>query len=134
MVEPETFMFLADVATKNRKAWMDTHREERDDALRNVAGIVTKLHGYARSFDPKVAEARIKPKQGYSKFFKNSMIVSGPAHTAPTQMCFSTQVTRPGASDIHFMSSLGPATRGLGFCSPRRVRMPDCVHVLSAIP
>lgn len=39
MVEPETFIFLADLTANNRKAWMDAHREERDDALRNFTGI-----------------------------------------------------------------------------------------------
>ncbi|WP_245541174.1 DUF2461 family protein [Yoonia vestfoldensis] len=36
MVEPETFTFLADLAINNRKVWMDEHRAERDDALRNL--------------------------------------------------------------------------------------------------
>jgi uncharacterized protein (TIGR02453 family) len=72
MVEPETFMFLANLATNNRKAWMDTHREERDDALRNFTGIAMTLHDYSDRFDPYVAEAKIKPKQSYSKFFQDA--------------------------------------------------------------
>jgi uncharacterized protein (TIGR02453 family) len=70
MVEPETFTFLADLATNNRKAWMDEHREERDDAMRNFTGIAMTLHDYADRFDPFVAEAGIKPKQSYTKFFQ----------------------------------------------------------------
>lgn len=70
MVEPETFTFLADLAMNNRKAWMDEHRAERDDALRNFAGIAMTLHDYAHRFDPFVADARIKAKQSYSRFFQ----------------------------------------------------------------
>ncbi|WP_085801722.1 DUF2461 family protein [Roseovarius aestuarii] len=70
MVEPETFAFLADLALNNRKAWMDAHRVERDDAMRNFAGIAMTLHDYADRFDPFVADARIKPKQSYTKFFQ----------------------------------------------------------------
>ena len=70
MVEPETFLFLADLAMNNRKAWMDEHRAERDDALRNLTGIAITLHDYADRFDPFVAQARIKPKQSYTKFFQ----------------------------------------------------------------
>lgn len=70
MVEPETFTFLADLAMNNRKAWMDEHRAERDDALRNFTGIAITLHDYAHRFDPFVADAKIKPKQSYSKFFQ----------------------------------------------------------------
>lgn len=72
MVEPETFTFLTDLALNNRKAWMDTHREERDDALRNFTGIAMTLHDYADRFDPFVADAGIKPKQSYTKFFQES--------------------------------------------------------------
>jgi hypothetical protein len=39
MVEPETFIFLADLKLNNRKAWVDEHREERDDAMRNFIGM-----------------------------------------------------------------------------------------------
>ena len=70
MVEPETFTFLADLAKNNRKAWMDEHRAERDDALRNFNGIAMTLHDYAHRFDPFVADTRIKPKQSYTKFFQ----------------------------------------------------------------
>lgn len=70
MVEPETFTFLADLAMNNRKAWMDEHRGERDDALRNFTGIAMTLHDYADRFDPFVAEAGIKPKQSYTRFFQ----------------------------------------------------------------
>lgn len=62
MVEPETFTFLADLAMNNRKAWMDEHRAERDDALRNFTGIAITLHNFADRFDPFVAQAQIKPK------------------------------------------------------------------------
>jgi uncharacterized protein (TIGR02453 family) len=72
MVEPETFTFLSDLAMNNRKAWMDAHCEERDDALRNFTGIAMTLHDYAERFDPFVADAGIKPKQSYSKFFQES--------------------------------------------------------------
>jgi uncharacterized protein (TIGR02453 family) len=78
MVEPETFTFLADLATNNRKVWLDAHREERDDALRNFTGIATTLHDYADRFDHNVAEARIKPKQSYSKFFQEARDRVGP--------------------------------------------------------
>jgi hypothetical protein len=70
MVEPETFTFLADLAINNRKVWMDEHRAERDDALRNFTGIAMTLHDYADRFDPFVAQAKIKPKQSYTKFFQ----------------------------------------------------------------
>jgi uncharacterized protein (TIGR02453 family) len=70
MVEPETIAFLADLARNNRKAWMDEHRDERDDALRNFAGIAMTLHDYADRFDSFVAEAGIKPKQSFTKFFQ----------------------------------------------------------------
>lgn len=70
MVEPETFTFLADLAMNNRKAWMDEHRDARDDAMRNFTGIAMTLHDYADRFDPFVAEAGIKPKQSYTKFFQ----------------------------------------------------------------
>ncbi len=70
MVEPETFTFLADLAMNNRKAWMDEHRNQRDDAQRNFTGIAMTLHDYADRFDPFVADARIKPKQSYTKFFQ----------------------------------------------------------------
>lgn len=78
MVEPETFSFLADLAANNRKVWMDAHREERDDALRNFTGIAMTLHDYADRFDHRVAEARIKPKQSYSKFFQEARDRVGP--------------------------------------------------------
>ena len=78
MVEPETFTFLADLALNNRKAWMDAHREERNDAMRNFTGIATTLHDYAGRFDHNVAEARIKPKQSYSKFFQDPRDRVGP--------------------------------------------------------
>jgi uncharacterized protein (TIGR02453 family) len=71
MVEPETFTFLADLASNNRKVWMDAHREARDDALRNFTGIATTLHDYADRFDHAVAQARSKPKQSYSKFYQD---------------------------------------------------------------
>ncbi|MGB7317677.1 MAG: DUF2461 family protein [Planktotalea sp.] len=72
MVEAETFEFLADLAANNRKAWMDAHRPERDDALRNFMGIAITLHDYADRFDPYLADAKFKPKQSYSKFFQES--------------------------------------------------------------
>ena len=78
MVDPETLTFLADLATNNRKAWMDAHRVERDDAMRNFTGIATTLHDYADRFDPLVAEARIKPKKSYSKFFQEARDRVGP--------------------------------------------------------
>jgi uncharacterized protein (TIGR02453 family) len=70
MVEPETFKFLADLSKNNKKIWLDAHREERDDAMRNFTGIAMTLHDYADRFDPFVAEAGIKPKQSYTKFFQ----------------------------------------------------------------
>ena len=70
MVEPETLTFLADLAANNTKAWMDTHREARDDTLRNFTGIATTLHDYADRFDHNVGAARSKPKQSYTKFFQ----------------------------------------------------------------
>ncbi|MDS9949112.1 MAG: DUF2461 family protein, partial [Planktomarina sp.] len=70
MVEPETFTFLADLAINNRKVWMDQHRSERDEAMRNFTGIATTLHDYAHRFDYLVADARSKPKQSFTKFFQ----------------------------------------------------------------
>lgn len=70
MIEPETFAFLTELAQNNHKVWMDAHREERDDAMRNFTGVAMGLHDYADRFDPAVAEARIKPKQSYTKFFQ----------------------------------------------------------------
>jgi uncharacterized protein (TIGR02453 family) len=70
MVEPETFEFLVDLKMNNRKAWIDEHREERDDALRNFAGIAMTLHDYADRFDPFVANSGIKPKQSFTKLFQ----------------------------------------------------------------
>ena len=78
MVDPETFTFLTDLAKNNRKVWMDAHREERDDALRNFTGIATTLHDYANRFDHNVAETRFKPKQSYSKFFQEARERVGP--------------------------------------------------------
>jgi uncharacterized protein (TIGR02453 family) len=68
VVEPDTFTFLADLAGNNRKAWMDTHRDRRDDAQRNFTGIAMTLHDYADRFDPFVAQAGIKPRQSYTRF------------------------------------------------------------------
>ena len=70
MVEPETFTFLADLEQNNRKVWMDGHRPERDDAMRNFTGIATTLHDYAHLFDYLVADARSKPKQSFTRFFQ----------------------------------------------------------------
>ncbi|MEY8098516.1 DUF2461 domain-containing protein [Falsihalocynthiibacter sp. S25ZX9] len=70
MVEPETFTFLTDLGQNNRKVWLDAHRDARDDALRNFAGIAMTLHDYAHRFDPFVAEAICKPKQSYTKLFQ----------------------------------------------------------------
>lgn len=78
MVEPETFAFLADLATNNRKAWIDAHREERDDALRNFTGIAITLHDYANRFDPSLADAKFNPRQSYSKFFQEARDRVGP--------------------------------------------------------
>lgn len=78
MVEPETFMFLADLAKNNRKAWMDAHREERDDALRNFTGIAVTLHDYAHRFDFSVSDAKFNPRQSYSKFYQESRDRVGP--------------------------------------------------------
>ncbi len=55
----------------NRKAWMVQHREERGNALRNFAGIAMTLHDYADRFDPFVADAGIKPKRSFTKFFQD---------------------------------------------------------------
>lgn len=78
MVESETFLFLAELAMNNRKAWMDAHREERNDAQRNFAGIAITLQDYADRFDTYVAEAKINPKQRYSKFFQDARDRVGP--------------------------------------------------------
>lgn len=78
MIEPETFEFLTNLAANNRKVWLDAHREERDDALRNFTGIAMTLHDYADRFDPFVAEAAIKPKQCYTKFFQEPRDRVGP--------------------------------------------------------
>ena len=78
MVEPETFAFLSDLAQNNKKAWLDAHREERDDAMRNFTGIAMTLHDYADRFDHEVADVRIKPKQSYTKFFQDARDRVGP--------------------------------------------------------
>ena len=78
MVEPETFTFLADLAANNRKAWMDAHRDERDDALRNFTGIAITLHDYADRFDSSVADGKFNPRQSYSKFFQEARDRVGP--------------------------------------------------------
>lgn len=78
MVEPETFTFLADLATNNRKAWMDAHRDERDDVLRNFTGIAITLHDYADRFDSSVADGKFNPRQSYSKFFQEARDRVGP--------------------------------------------------------
>ena len=70
MVEPETFTFLADLERNNSKAWMDEHRSERDDAMRNFTGIAMTFHDYAHRFDYLVADARSKPKQSFTRFFQ----------------------------------------------------------------
>jgi uncharacterized protein (TIGR02453 family) len=70
MVEPETFKFLADLAINNSKVWMDKHKSERDEVMRNFTGIATTLHHYAHRFDYLVADARSKPKQSFTKFFQ----------------------------------------------------------------
>ena len=70
MVEPETFKFLADLAINNSKVWMDKHKSERDEVMRNFTGIATTLHNYAHRFDYLVADARSKPKQSFTKFFQ----------------------------------------------------------------
>jgi uncharacterized protein (TIGR02453 family) len=78
MVEPETFAFLTDLAVNNRKVWLDEHRPERDDAMRNFTGIAITLHDYAERYDHSVADARLKPKQSYTKFFQDPRNRSGP--------------------------------------------------------
>lgn len=78
MVEPETFTFLADLKSNNRKAWVDEHRDERDEASRNFTGIAITLHDYSDRFDSFVAEAPSKPKQSYTKFFQESRDRNGP--------------------------------------------------------
>ncbi|WP_456389095.1 DUF2461 family protein [Profundibacter sp.] len=78
MVEPETFTFLSDLKLNNRKAWVDEHREERNDAMRNFTGIAITLHDYSDRYDPFVAEARSKPKQSYTKFFQEPRDRVGP--------------------------------------------------------
>lgn len=78
MVEPETFTFLADLKLNNRKAWVDEHRAERDDAMRNFTGIAITLHDYSDRYDPFVAESRSKPKQSYTKFFQEPRDRVGP--------------------------------------------------------
>lgn len=78
MVEPETFTFLAELATNNRKVWMDANREDRDDALRNFTGIAITLHDYANRFDPSLADTKFNPRQSYSRFFQESRDRVGP--------------------------------------------------------
>lgn len=78
MVEPETFAFLAELALNNRKAWMDKHREEFDDARRNFTGMAMTLNSYADRFDPFVADAKSKPKQSYTKLYQDPLYRSGP--------------------------------------------------------
>ncbi len=79
MVEPDTFAFLAELAANNRKAWMDAHRVDFDEARRNFTGIAATLHSYADRFDPFVAEAKIKPKQSYTKLYLDPRERSGRA-------------------------------------------------------
>jgi uncharacterized protein (TIGR02453 family) len=100
MVEPETFLFLANLAMNNRKSWMDAHREERDDAQRNFMGIAMTLHDYAHRFDPYVAEASIKPKQSYSKFVQEARDRVGPG-------LYRT--------DVDVFSNAGNPSEGVGY-------------------
>ena len=83
MVEPETFTFLAELALNNKKAWMDEHREEFDDARRNFTGIAMSLQSYADRFDPYVAEAKSKPKQSYTKLYQDPRHRDGPGLYRP---------------------------------------------------
>lgn len=78
MVEPETFTFLTNLGSNNRKAWMDEHRAERDDAMRNFTGIAITLHDYSGHFDSLVAEAQSKPKQSYTRFVQDPRDRVGP--------------------------------------------------------
>lgn len=78
MIEPETFTFLTELALNNRKAWVDEHREERDDALRNFTGVAQTLYDYSDRFDSVVSDKVSKPKQSHSKFFQDSRQRSGP--------------------------------------------------------
>lgn len=100
MVEPETFQFLSDLAQNNRKVWMDANREDRDDALRNFTGIAMTLHDYADRFDPYVADAGIKPKQSYTKFFQEPRDRVGPG-------LYRTH--------IDVFAAAGPATEEVGY-------------------
>jgi uncharacterized protein (TIGR02453 family) len=78
MVEPEAFSFLTDLKLNNRKARVDEHREERDDAMRNFVGIAITLHDYSDRYDSFVSGGRSKPKQNYTKFFQDSRDRVGP--------------------------------------------------------
>lgn len=121
MVEPETFAFLSNLAANNRKAWMDEHRAERDDALRNFTGIAITLHDYADRFDPYVAQARVKPKQNYTKFFQEPRERVGRAFSAPMWMYLPMPVISQKALVIICTSSQRIVTRGPHFSSHLRL-------------
>lgn len=127
MVEPETFMFLASLATNNRKAWMDAHRENRDNALRNFTGIAITLHDYADRFDPYVADAKIKPKQSYSKFFQEARDRVGPG-LYRTDVDVFANAGNP-AEDVGYYLHIEP-----GNCHAGDERRCDRCHVHRGLP
>lgn len=120
MVEPETFMFLADLATNNCKAWMDAHREDRDDALRNFTGIAITLHDYANRFDPSVADAKFNPRQSYSKFFQEARDRIGPG-LYRTNVDVFANAGRP-AEDVGYYLHIEPGNchAGAGLFQPSK--------------
>ena len=133
-------MFLADLATNNRKVWMDAHREERDDALRNFTGIAMTLHDYAERFDPYVAEAKIKPKKSYSKFFQDARDRVGPGLYRTEVDVFSNSGN--SAEDVGYYLHIEPGNchAGAGLFHPSkaalarlRTRLVDDPQSLAAV-
>lgn len=123
MVEPETFIFLTDLAKNNRKVWMDEHRDVRDDALRNFTGIAITLHDYANRYDPYVAEAKIKPKQSYSKFFQEARDRVGPG-LYRTDVDVFTNAGNP-AEDLGYYLHIEPGNchAGAGLFQPSKMAL-----------
>ena len=123
MVEPETFTFLTDLAQNNRKVWMDAHRPERDDAMRNFTGIATTLHDYAHLFDYLVADARSKPKQSFTRFFQEPRDRIGSGLFRADVDVFANEVIRRKTLDITSISSQEIAMLGRHFSNHLRWRL-----------
>lgn len=144
MVEPETLEFLTDLAANNRKVWMDANREERDDAMRNFTGIAKTLHDYSHRYDHNVADAGIKPKQSYTKFFQDARERVGPGLFRTGIDVFSN-AGHPSEHVGYYLhiepqncfagaGLFQPSKEGLAKIRNRLVQDPDGIHELTSDP